>query len=676
MKLSIKRRPAFLLASALTLSALAACGGGGNDSPAPPLPAPPPAGPTSIDLRGQVAQSIQVPAGSLSTADVVRLYDASGATRSTNLGADLRFAFTNVGALRAPLLITIESQDMTAVIKSLPAASADVYMSYAGSAVAASALGISTAAIFAAPAASAAQLNTANVDAALGKLRTTLGPVVSVLGADPATFDPAFAMQIPALESILVNFGQTVSGDTRFMNGNAQLPSDRGVNPVLIGTALPPAIFADSEFVKPLLAALTECFKLAVADRATLDASGAITALKAACASMPVASNYSNNLSTFAQRYSDWLLDSRTLNARFGASMFGAASNDAATPAIYMQRSDGFFDSRFDTMRRVAAGGTAWHLGGNQRAYEVFAQTEFQRAIHLNPPPPNATSHFGFSRIGSGIEFRFDPTNGAAAANVRAIRVKGRGLPAAGVVMTRSTSCSRSTRFVFANKTGDASAVNSANRASLFQLQAVAAQSGGALGPWPSTSVDHADAPLTTAQFADFGFLEPYQIEVFKIGDTTTPSEVLVIRTGDKPREAVTARGFGWTQLNQATLDYLNPAGPKAVAAAMMSMGWTLPAPATGQAAWPDPSNAYIATRGTIDGVVNKRVGDSLVFLPGSRTNADFISNRPPPADEPNPCVGSAFPALTNTVGEFRIFGTFTNWNSQRYSNEYYWQTF
>lgn len=665
-------------ATATAILSFAGCGGGGDDGgTAPPPSAPPPAS-TSVDLRGLVAPSGQ-DTGYAPT-DRVYLYDSTGASRNVALGADRRFTFSNIGSLRAPLLITTAdaqgtSYGIIAVIRTLPAASTDVYVSAVSTAVAAAALGQPAAQFVASPSQAAAQLTAANIDAGLSNVRTTVGQIVDLLGGNSASFDPALSQQALPLELILNSAGQDAQGNTRFINGNALLPADRGVNFQPSGTALPAAVIADAGIALPLRAALTECFKLAVADRVTLDSAGNISALKGACATMPVAADYSNSLSSFAVRYGTWLLDERTRNAGFVVFPFALASNDVAVVNIGMQRSDRFFDSRFDTMARMAPGGADWHLRGNQRKYETFVQQEFSRTIHLNPPPAGATSIFGFSRIVSGLHFRFDPTNGADAANVRAIRITGRGLPAAGLVMTRSTSCDRASRFVLANKTGNVSVSSSANRSSTFLLQAIPAQTGAPLGPWTPNSTEFADAPLTAAQFAEMGFLEPYLIEVFKVTDTTVPSETVTVRTGDRPREAVFAIGFGWTQPAGQTLEYLNPAGARAGATPTINLAWTVPVPAAGQAPNSEPENVYAATRGTIGGVANTRVSDSVSFLPGARTSVDFVSNNVP-LGETIPCTASAFPALTTTPNDFRFLGTFINHNGIRYLNEHAWQSF
>lgn len=645
--------------------------------------APPPA---RIDLIGRANYSPQTTFNPWVATDRVALYDATGARRLTPIDADGRFTFTDVRGLTPPLLLVGEngsggSYGVAAVLREVPDATREVYLSGLSTAVLSAAVGKNalTATSTATVAADTARaLTAAQIEAALARARATFGGLATTLGGQAASFDPAISPQSNAIDDIVQSAGSLSNGDTLWINGNAALPATTGVIPVTIGTALPPAAYADAGITKPLQLALDACFRLPVADRVTVDANGSITALKGACASLPVAANYSQNLSSFTARYGDWLRDERLRDAWFGAFMMGAVSDSEAVIGLYyFVRTDAYrFDFLFDTMRRTAPGAATWHLVGNQRKYELFARTEYIRTEQLSPPPATPTSVFGFSRLDAAIGFRFDPTNGTEAASVRALRIRGRGLPAAGIVLTRSSSCNRADRFVIANKTGDTAVTVSGNRGSFFYLQSVPLQSGGPLGPWPSGDPTFADTMLTDAQLSEIGSLEPYQVEVFKQTDTTTPSETLTIRIGNPPQAVARQRSFGWTLLDPATRRYLNPTLPEAAASTSIPMAWSLPnTNFQGQGVAHDPVNVYLVTRGNVDGVTNKRVNDSRSFQPGSRTSVVFAPNRPP-AGESNPCTGSAFPQLTTTPGNFRGFGTFHQQNTVGYSNEFYFQTF
>jgi hypothetical protein len=640
----------------------------------------------TIDLRGLANYCNQCTYFPWVATDEMMLFDATGAQRSTQVSADGRFTFADIGGLTAPFLLAAYGANdtpygYTAVIRDKPGASRDIYVTYTGVAVAAAALGKSTFALASSPAVaaeSAKQLTTVNIDAALAKFRITFSQVLPALGADPAIFDPAIDPKSIALDDITQKLGETATGETRFINGNARLPADTGVTFTLLGTALPPAVIGDSGFTKPLMRAFDECFKLPVADRATVDANGVITALKGACASLPVAANYSQNLATFAQRYWDWLLDPATQGNYFGTFTMGVTDNNEPVIGLFhFNPSAGGSDFKYDTMARTAPGTTTFHLLGNQRKYELFVQTEVRRTMYLNPVPAAPTSIFGISHIASGLHFRFDPTRNAASAEVVAIRVTGRGLPAAGLVLTRSTSCDRVDRFVIANKTATPT-TSSGNRSSTFLLAAGPATAGGPLGPWTGLDPSFADAPLTDAQFSEFRSLDPYRWEIFKAGDPpTAPSEVIVTRNGNPPLPpSIYLGSVGWTDITPATRAYFDPTAAQAAASVTLPMEWTIGTPMfPGRYSTAIPTSVYAFTRGNIDGVVNKRVNDGFDFPPSSRTNVLFRSDTAV-TGETIPCTGSAFPPLTNTPSTFRGMGLFWSNRTVRFLSEHQYQGF
>jgi len=629
--------------------------------------------PARVDLIGRAPLSPQDGTIAYSTTDKVHLIAVDGVRRTVNFAADGSFRFDDVGALTAPLLLIATDKDdaslfRTAVLRDRPAATFDVYLSNLTAAVAPAAVGKSNSATsgsLAAATAAAAELTPAKVDAALALVRTTFGPLVTAFGGNAQNFDPALSAASAAVNDVVSSNGSLASGLSFWYSGNTRLPDDAGLSLTTLGQPLPAVVVTEVPTIKPLLAALKSCFALPVADRVTVDGQGTITQLKGPCANLPVAAGYSNNLSSFAERYNDWLRDPRLVGADFGAFSLGATSASEIELAVYYFAGNQF-DTRYDVLSKSAGG--AWLLAGNRRRYEAFAAVEYVRAEYLSPAPSPATSIFGFSRFDVVLNFRFDPTNGTDAAGVRAIRIKGRGLPAAGLVLTRSTSCGRADRLVIANKTGDVSVSSSPNRTTFFYLRADPLVAGGPLGPWTPADPSFADAPLTPEQIrASVLSLEPYRVEVFR-GAETTPSDSFTMRVGQGALGGGPLRGNPiWPQLTADTLRYLDPTRPEAAAAAVLPMSWT-------STFGPGPINVYAVTRGLLDGVERRVIG-GVSFVPGSTTSATLRADVTPPG-ETNPCAASQFPALTTTPRNFRGFGLFNSYFGARYTAEFYFQTF
>jgi hypothetical protein len=509
----------------------------------------------------------------------------------------------------------------------------------------------------------AMRLTHENVTGALVRLRTTLGPVVSAFGGDTATFDPARSSLASTLNQMVQGRGTDAAGTPRFYNAYAVLPPDRGVTRTLMGTALPAPVVNEADIGVALAAALEACFKLPAAERAATDEAGQITALNGPCAKLPVAPDYSNNLSSFSRRFADWILDRDIQDVHFIVNPFAAIDAETVNVNILYFRLQPRvqLDGRLETMRRTSPG--HWLVSGNQRGFELYVQPELRRVEYLNPPGSNPTI-FQTSHIAYGLHMRFDPSNGTAASNVRAVRVKGRSLPPGGIVLTRSTSCGRYDRFVIANKTGDVSVSSSPNRSSTFVLGASPATQNGPLGTWPSTDPAWIQSPLTGQQFGELFDvqMEPFTMEVFMNGDTTTPSIVERVRIFVPPTGVVPLS----SALSQASLAYLTPGTPQAAAQPSLTLEWTV----AGTGGVYQPSYAYAFARGDVDGATNKLVFDELEFAPGSRSSVTFLPNRPRPAD-PNPCAASQWPAATGQGSNFRGFGLYWHRQGARILHEY-----
>jgi hypothetical protein len=150
---------------------------------------------------------------------------------------------------------------------------------------------------------------------------------------------------------------------------------------------------------------------------------------------------------------------------------------------------------RDDTLTKAVAGN--WILYGNQRAYDNSLRARYVKAVQNNPlKQANSAGNFP-STYESQINFsfqtsKFDPaTRNYVSANVRAVRVKGPGLPTAGLVLTPNAIAGAESYMTVHNRTGVVGTTTMATNllaSNSFRLSAVASD-GSALyaGYWPAS---------------------------------------------------------------------------------------------------------------------------------------------------------------------------------------------
>jgi hypothetical protein len=247
----------------------------------------------------------------------------------------------------------------------------------------------------------------------------------------------------------------------------------------------------------------------------------------------------------------------------------------------------------FDFVLGVVGG--AWDFVGNQRPYNVFVDHRLQRKTQINTAlaAANPTSYFAQSRIESSIRLIFDPSVGDTTA-VRAVRWKGPGLPAAGVVTHRSGRCGTDDRFPITNHEGILTGNNASftqwwnnNGGADFIVSAAgldgsamalpAVSSGWATNPSPFNQ-DVSPAAVTAAIPA----WSIYTAEIFHFSNNSdVPDEVIKVRAASPYEHASGGAGKAWPTLAQATIDaYLKPtgAGAGAITTLANTLSWTNPA--------------------------------------------------------------------------------------------------
>jgi hypothetical protein len=215
--------------------------------------------------------------------------------------------------------------------------------------------------------------------------------------------------------------------------------------------------------------------------------------------------------------------------------------------------------------------GGQWAIVGNQLPYDISMRAALTRYIPANPAPPN--NPFLLSRFESSLRPTFNPS-GRNGDLVRAIRVKGPGLPAAGLVLHRSMRCGTHSEFPLTNTTGSLRDVNNAvvtfnNGSSANFLTSGAALDGTAI-------------PVGGSQTATIPAWSRYSVEVFLFSSTLatpdSPDEVIYIRTDSPLVNAAQGVNRTWPVLSQTFVNaYITPtgAGAGAVNGGPLGMSWT-----------------------------------------------------------------------------------------------------
>ena len=167
-----------------------------------------------------------------------------------------------------------------------------------------------------------------------------------------------------------------------------------------------------------------------------------------------------------------------------------------------------------------------WVLYGNRRAFNISITPSYFTFENLNPLRADQ------SRTTSGIRMSFSntsfdiPTRKYVSANVYAIRLKGPGLPASGVVFAPYSLGTGG--FSVLNKTGviPSEGVKSNNPQADFRIAGVVFPTGASVPPasWPGNPAGANSGVYTDAEFTDFSQLQAFNVytaEIFKNGSVT-----------------------------------------------------------------------------------------------------------------------------------------------------------
>lgn len=434
------------------------------------------------------------------------------------------------------------------------------------------------------------------------------------------------------------------------------------------------------EALRATSTALQSCFSLPTGTRvsakdpavAANNGGPNVTGLAPQCQNIAHA-NYLNNGYKFGQEFYSILNDDTMTGAKFFAPEIirytddaTATDNDSAIINIRYLDRNGVAGNILFTVRKFS-GSTSpshnsdWLAFGNQQPIDSSIRAFLRRSEQLAPNP--GTGVFaGASASGyeSGIDV-FVNKDGPNSIGMRAARVKGPGLPLAGLVYTRPAPSVITTQnwLSIRRKDGltDATSASFApDSASIFRLQRTNGITGAdatTVRPNPNAANANTTAFQTWAHPLDYGApvgsttyinfnslkaLNTYTIEVFYENDTA-PRYTLTKTILTPVYPATYANTLQWVDLNAATRAYLNPADPKAAATATINLAWS-----ANPLAETIRSAGVYTTRTTVAGTTE--ISQGTIDVPRGATSA--VGTAPGAA-------GTVFPALTSDGSTNRI---------------------
>jgi hypothetical protein len=574
LNLALKKSTAALIVAGLVSVLLAGCGGGA-------------AGGSAVSLSGVAAY------GAPMAGATIVITDSSGKTVTATAAADGSYT-ADVSGFSAPLLITASGdygnsvKRYVALLDTMPAsgtaAIANVTPLTNALAAMVSSDGVSPDE-FAKDISKLKNLDSARLASALGNLQAAMADVLADAGL-PATFDPtraAFHADRSNAADTLLDTVRVTQSDLGVTLNNARVALSygaaggasvtlKGLTTSAVARLPKPDVAAtDMAAFDGLLAQLNACLALAPAARVSWDGLGNYTP-QGVCATMNV----------FSQ---DYLQDGFPFSRLWGARL-------ASIPV-----------------------GATWTFSGNQRKYGASVSAGLTRTTDVSTngriiPVISGYADSGknvgvFSKYASMLFLYF----GQFGADVYAARVSGPGLPAAGIVLARSSACGASDYLAFYRNDGvlpaaSASATPTASNGNAWVIDVKNFGSGYTGSDFynqnrglsstglPSTSATQsmASVAVDTSTIPEFA---RYKWEVFTEAAGSTPADVFYSRIVTRPLAASFGAKQPWAELSADAMQYVQP--NVAATAGELTQGtvsWSLPAGA------PPVTSAYISGRG------------------------------------------------------------------------------
>jgi hypothetical protein len=517
------------------------------------------------------------------------------------------------------------------------------------------------------------------------KIKAAITNILADAGLDPAKFDPVsttFTANRQGVDRVLELVRIEVTGNGVSIT-NPSVPDDgKGSASVQITpttttvTALPaPPANTTLGTLDHVASLLEACLADAPAVRVTAkDAGGLPTAYSAACNAMPIKPTYKSGGLTIAQRYFNLLTSADYTGAKFGKPeiLFTNATTGTVFFRMPYKTAAGVGGIITDIAEKTNPVGKPyqWEVAGNQRDYDSAVDVRLDNTTQLNP---NNSAEANKSQYRVGLRLFFNPAT-TAGFNVQAVRVKGPGLPATGVVMHRSNVCGTNDYMTITNKTGLLQSSTGGailfNGASTNNFKLSAALKTGTYD-WTkvATSSSWRDTPLADPDLASIPSFAEYTWELWTFGagyaprnsatlTNTTPADVTYKqRITSLPPAIGSLKTLPWNTINST--DYLNPASTLASAQSSVTVSWNPIAEPV------DYASAFGQKHTVVSGVVPasfirtsadtssfgvKLGATSSTVSPATDDRAGTSSLLGITLTSPN-CAGAQFPLLDSVVG-------------------------
>lgn len=457
------------LACAGLLLALSACGGGGGGGGGgfglPLLPGAPAPAPAPAPAAAPAAISGTAATGAALAGAEVRVLDRTGADSctATPVVADDKGAFTCElrSGVAAPLVLLASDpaglrSPMVSLVTALPAAgdTATANISPLTHAIAAQlAPNKDPLALVNDPAALAA-VDAAALQAVRSNVARQLADVLASVGIDPATFDPISTPFVGGsntgadslLDQVRVSFENGSPVLTNVLN-----PDAPPVPMADAGSTAPPAVAAStagSFSVTELDVVKTEferCFAEPAATRLSSDACNGLV-VDELPGSLTSGASYLHNGMGACDAFCGLIASADMDGARFNRPELlrytkSQVGRDEAVVNLRFADKNGVGDNRILVLKKfpdtaTPARNSNWWLYGNQREMNAYVRASIRRQEQLLPESFQNLYQAGPSRFQTGLDIYVARSSAEfSIPNLRYARVKGPGLPNAGLVL-------------------------------------------------------------------------------------------------------------------------------------------------------------------------------------------------------------------------------------------------
>jgi hypothetical protein len=600
-------------------------GCGGSSSSGTPTPTPPPA----VSLSGVAAVGAPIAGATVTVIDA-----STSTTNPASVTTNANGAYTiDITGLQAPLTIQVIGsvagvpQNLVSVLVSVAAGANTANVTPLTNAIAALIAPGGNPSALLTPATLASAATPTSVNNAVTLIAGTLGTDPGIAALIGSNFNPittAFAANGTGIDAALEQLLVEVSAQGVSISNLAAPVSDQGAPaPVLLTASqvtnpptLPPPLPASAAAtdlpsaadIEGFRAKLQTCLALPLAQRVTFDVSGTtVTAVSPTCTFGDPGFRSSGR--NWVEQLGQFSFSKPQLsNAVFGkgAVVLALAPQNLSDPKEFKhpQCNDGpcavvrypatytggFVDTWDFVFGKV---GGVWTLIGNQRPYDLFIQARLNRYIAANTAANTTNNYFFKDRFESNLRLFFN-ASGANGNLVRAVRVKGPGLPTAGVVLHRSSRCGTDDRFPITYQTGALRRPNDNVLVTFnggggveFTLDAANLDGTPLAMPTPvfnATTVSNQNFSPTPV--ANQSTLIPawtrYAFEIFLFSNTTTPDqpdEIVYTRTDSAAANATEGANLPWPTLASGFVNtYLKPTGSGAGAVTgPLTMDWSVP---------------------------------------------------------------------------------------------------